>query len=127
MGPSGEPKAGKRPTVRGAINKSDLLERRGVEQLLGAGRKDKSGDFTPGAKLDPPQIKSVLDYVEARLDEQIGDVETIFNDWSRAVGSSSVGARGITELAEIAGICGSAGYGPTRVSFDSSVVRGLED
>jgi len=68
----------------------------------------------------------VLDYVEVRLDEQIGDVETIFNDWSRAVGSSSVGARGITELAEIAGICGSAGYGPTRVSFDSSVVRGLE-
>ena len=126
IGLSGEANAGKRLTVLRAIDKYDRLERRGVEQLLGAGRKDESGDFTPGAKLDPPQIKSVLDYVEARLDEQIGDVETIFNDWSRAVGSSSVGARGITELAEIAGICGSAGYGPTRVSFDSSVVRGLE-
>jgi len=84
IGLSGEANAGKRLTVLRAIDKYDRLERRGVEQLLGAGRKDESGDFTPGAKLDPPQIKSVLDYVEARLDEQIGDVETIFNDWSRA-------------------------------------------
>src|SRR5258707_4069485 len=74
IGVSGEANEGKRLTVLRAIDKYDRLERRGVEQLLGAGRKDESGDFTPGAKLDPPQIKSVLHDVEEPLGTQVGEV-----------------------------------------------------
>src|SRR5947209_9771020 len=55
IGLGGEANAGKLLKVLRAIDKYDRLERRGVEQLLGAGRKDECGDFTPGAELDPPQ------------------------------------------------------------------------
>jgi len=126
IGLGGEANAGKRLTVLRAIDKYDRLERRGVERLLGSGRKDESGDFTPGAKLDPLQVKSVLDYVEVQRDDSVGDIEAAFDEWSRAVGSSSIGAKGVAELAEIAAVCRSAGYGPMRITFDSSVVRGLE-
>ena len=122
----GEGNAGKRLTVLRAIDKYDRLGRQGVEQLLGRGRKDESGDFTPGAGLNPEQIKAVLDYVELDLAKPTSDLEGLFDDWQRAVGSSSIGIKGVTELADMAALCRSAGYGPTRISFDSSVVRGLE-
>ena len=121
-----EANAGKRLTVLRAIDKYDRLGRQGVEQLLGRGRKDESGDFTPGAGLDAQQVAAVLDYVELQLAEEIGDLEGVFDDWQRVVGSSSIGITGVTELSEMAALCRSAGYGPARISFDSSVVRGLE-
>jgi histidyl-tRNA synthetase len=126
IGLGGEASAGKRLTVLRAIDKYDRLGRQGVEQLLGRGRKDESGDFTPGAGLDPQQITIVLDYVQFQLAEEVGDLEGVFDDWRRVVHSSSVGNEGISELTQIAALCHSAGYGPTRISFDSSVVRGLE-
>jgi histidyl-tRNA synthetase len=121
----GEANAGKRLMVLRAIDKYDRLGREGVEQLLGRGRKDESGDFTPGAGLNPHQITAVLNYVEFQMAEEI-DLEGVFDDWQRVVGPSSVGIKGITELAEMSALCRFAGYGSTRISFDSSVVRGLE-
>jgi histidyl-tRNA synthetase len=126
IGLGGDASAGKRLTVLRAIDKYDRLERHGVEHLLGKGRKDESGDFTPGAGLDPKQIASVLDYVEFQLAEEMGDLEGVLDDWRRIAGSSRIGDEGITELAGMAALCRSAGYGPKRISFDSSVVRGLE-
>ena len=49
IGIGGEENAGKRLTVLRAIDKLDRLGEDGVELLLGAGRKDESGDFTKGA------------------------------------------------------------------------------
>ena len=43
-----------------AIDKLDRLGRDGVRMLLGAGRKDESGDFTKGAGLTTTQIEAVL-------------------------------------------------------------------
>jgi histidyl-tRNA synthetase len=43
----------KRLTVLRAIDKSDRLGMKGVQLLLGEGRKDDSGDFTKGAGLTP--------------------------------------------------------------------------
>ena len=51
IGLGGEANAGKRLTVLRAIDKLDRLGAEGVRQLLGAGRKDESGDFTKGAGL----------------------------------------------------------------------------
>lgn len=51
IGLGGEENAGRRLTVLRAIDKLDRLGIEGVRQLLGEGRKDESGDFTPGAGL----------------------------------------------------------------------------
>jgi len=56
LGLSGEENAARRLTVLRAIDKLDRLGWEGVGQLLGEGRKDESGDFTKGAKLDENQI-----------------------------------------------------------------------
>ena len=63
IGLGGEENAGKRLTVLRAIDKLDRLGAEGVRLLLGAGRKDESGDFTKGAGLDDDQIERVLDFI----------------------------------------------------------------
>jgi len=109
-----------------AIDKYDRLGRQGVEALLGAGRKDESGDFTKGAGLDSRQIEKVLSYIAVQIAEDRGDRESMFEDWSREVGNSITGNEGIKELIQIADLVRAANYGPKRIDIDSSVVRGLE-
>ena len=60
IGLGGEANAGRRLTVMRAIDKLDRLGVEGVRLLLGAGRKDESGDFTKGAGLDESQIEAIL-------------------------------------------------------------------
>ena len=126
IGLGGESSAGSRLTVLRAIDKYDRLGRAGVEALLGEGRKDESGDFTKGAGLDAQQIRQVLDYIEFQLAEELGDLEGVLDDWRRTMGSSLAGNEGIEELAQIARLVRSLSFGPDRIVFDSSVVRGLE-
>ena len=52
IGLGGAENAGRRLTVLRAIDKFDRLGAEGVGALLGAGRKDESGDFTKGAELE---------------------------------------------------------------------------
>jgi histidyl-tRNA synthetase len=126
IGLSGEANAGKRLTVLRAIDKYDRLGRAGVALLLGEGRKDDSGDFTRGAGLDAKQSQSVLSYIETPLADRGGDVEAALDNWGKATGLSSTGKEGIAELKQIGALVRTANYGADRVSFDSSVVRGLE-
>src|SRR3954447_3253182 len=86
-------------TVLRAIDKLDRLGKEGVAQLLGAGRKDESGDFTKGAGLPEAAIKAVLDFL-------------------------SEGWRS-DDLIEIQFMVEKLGYSE-RVKIDPSVVRGLE-
>src|SRR6202008_3243924 len=60
IGIGGEENARKRLTVLRAIDKLDRLGTEGVGLLLGPGRKDESGDFTPGAGLTEDQAHRVL-------------------------------------------------------------------
>src|ERR1700710_425917 len=60
IGLGGEENAGKRLTVLRAIDKRDRLGVSGVQQLLGPGRKDESGDFTKGANLNEEQIDKII-------------------------------------------------------------------
>src|ERR1041384_4434137 len=64
IGIGGEENAGKRLTVLRAIDKYDRLGEDGVRLLLGAGRKDESGDFTKGAGLEQTQADQVLAVIE---------------------------------------------------------------
>lgn len=62
IGLGGDENAGRRLTVLRAIDKLDRLGNSGLQQLLGKGRKDESGDFTKGAGLDADQIKIIAGY-----------------------------------------------------------------
>ena len=65
-----------------AIDKLDRVGTEGVKLLLGKGRKDKSGDFTEGAKLEEKQIAKILEFLNAigfdQL-ERIGCAIILFN------------------------------------------------
>src|SRR6266567_3619638 len=96
IGLGGEENAGKRLTVLRAIDKLDRLGLDGVRQLLGAGRKDESGDFTRGAGLDKNQIDRVL----ASTCPETGTNDEIIT--KLGLGKSfGVGYEGVGELAAI--------------------------
>ncbi|MES1989673.1 MAG: histidine--tRNA ligase [Pseudomonadota bacterium] len=112
-------------TVLRSIDKFDKLGRRGVELLLGDGRKDESGDFTKGAGLKSEQIAVVLDYVESGLAQEGASRACVLEGWRKVVGASSIGNEGIDELAEMDALFTAAGYGTDRIEFNSWIVRGL--
>jgi len=60
IGLAGDSNAGRRLTVLRAIDKFDRIGEGGVRALLGKGRKDESGDFTPGAQLPESHIEVIV-------------------------------------------------------------------
>jgi histidyl-tRNA synthetase len=101
-------------TVMRAIDKLDRLGISGVQQLLGDGRKDESGDFTKGAGLKPDDIALVVGAIEpgAPIDARLRD--------------SKIGQEGRDELDAISQLVTASGYGRDQIVIDPSVVRGLE-
>jgi histidyl-tRNA synthetase len=101
-------------TVMRAIDKLDRLGIGGVQQLLGEGRKDESGDFTKGAGLKPDDIALVVGAIEqgAEIDARLRD--------------SKIGQEGRDELDAISKLVTASGYGSDRIVIDPTVVRGLE-
>jgi histidyl-tRNA synthetase len=116
IGLAGDENAGRRLTVLRAIDKLDKFGPEGVALLLGAGRKDESGDFTPGAGLNEEQISVVLNCTADPF-----AAVTQNGRWS-----SDLFSAGIGELNQMAELFLAAGYGSDRVRIDPSVVRGLE-
>jgi len=104
-----------------AIDKLDRLGTEGVAALLGAGRKDESGDFAEGAHLKPEEVARVLRYVRA---EDAGN--PLFARLSELIEGNARGTEGVAELRAMEALFTAAGYGPDRIRIDSSVVRGLE-
>jgi histidyl-tRNA synthetase len=130
IGLGGEENAGRRLTVLRAIDKRDRLGDQGVEQLLGEGRKDESGDVTAGAGLVADQIKPIMWLVGvADFTTLIGgkSVDT-FSYWIKdsPFKINTLFQQGISELQQIGELVGSSGYDEDRVRIDMSVVRGLE-
>jgi histidyl-tRNA synthetase len=94
----------------------------GVAALLGAGRKDESGDFTKGAGLSSEQTQRVLAFVAP----DAADEDAYLRQIGTLIGSSAIGAEGLGELEQIVKLLAACGYGPDRVMFDTGVVRGLD-
>jgi len=65
-GLSGDDKEHERGIVLRAIDKLDRLGEDGVRELLGAGRKDESGDFTKGAGLSEAQAGTIMGFAGAQ-------------------------------------------------------------
>ncbi|MCU0816965.1 MAG: ATP phosphoribosyltransferase regulatory subunit, partial [Cypionkella sp.] len=89
--------------------------------LLGAGRKDESGDFTKGAGLSDDQATVVMGFTTAKRDTGSETVARL----RELVGPSAIGAEGVDELEQIAALLEAQGYGPDRIVIDPGVVRGL--
>jgi histidyl-tRNA synthetase len=114
IGLGGAENAGRRLTVLRAIDKLDRLGLDGVADLLGAGRKDESGDFTKGAGLDAHQSRQVFYGIRSGLAGTVDGPGAVTRD------------EGIRELSDIEQLVRAAGYGVDRIQIDQSVVRGLE-
>jgi histidyl-tRNA synthetase len=154
IGLGGEENAERRLTILRAIDKFDRLGGDGVQALLGKGRKDESGDFTPGAGLSDEQIGQVM-YMFAPPPSSTDDSHELTDDelvdsqfWSVGVGgdikrlpvnnkaiirrsrnrfpTNSKYQEGLDELEGIAELARAARYGSRRILIDPSVVRGLE-
>ena len=110
-----------RATVLRAIDKLDRLGPEGVRALLGAGRRDESGDETPGAGLSDDQAAVVMAFVGARRETGAATLGALRD----LVGGSSAGAEGVAELQTMAEILDRLGLGADRVVIDPGVVRGL--
>jgi histidyl-tRNA synthetase len=86
-------------TALRALDKLDRLGWEGVNQLLGDGRKDKSGDFTKGANLSSSSIKAIENELKKKSPEteDLQEIIKLFKD-----------------------------YNFDNFEFDPSIIRGLE-
>ena len=116
----------RRGIVLRAIDKIDRLGVDGVRALLGAGRRDESGDFTRGAELSSDAIKTVISFINEPPRDSTND--GLFKWWNRVAPQQAydgVGANGIRELSKIFDILAASNY-LGRIQLDSGIVRGLD-
>lgn len=114
--------AEKKLGVLRAMDKLDRLGEAGVAALLGEGRKDESGDYTEGAKLDDASIERVMGFMRATADTNAATCDAL----SDLIGSSEAGAKGVETLAAMASQLSALGLDEARAKIDLSVIRGLE-
>lgn len=115
----------RRLRVLRAIDKADRLGRDNVALLLGKGRRDESGDFTPGAELTLEQTELVLDFVMPS--GFAGSPEKYLErDALMRLRSTDAGRSALDRLAQIASVLRSLGVTGEQFRFDTAVVRGLE-
>jgi histidyl-tRNA synthetase len=151
IGLDGAENAARRLNVLRAIDKLDKFGPEGVRLLLGAGRKDESGDFTKGVELTDAQINSLeLFYMGHGTAGELGKNATddaaaddavivdengnsfypnnpsILDAYLVMAGEGHPAYDGFKELKIISDLVRAAGYGTRRIKIDVSVVRGLE-
>jgi histidyl-tRNA synthetase len=122
IGISGSENADKRLKVMRSIDKLDRLGIAGVNQLLGPGRTDESGDRTEGAGLNEAAIVTIQELLldsSKSNDELIASIDLRLRD-------SKIGQEGKTELEQIWSLAKEAGYGEDQIKINPTVVRGLE-
>jgi histidyl-tRNA synthetase len=116
--------AGQQLGVLRAIDKLDRFGIEGVRLLLGAGRKDESGDFTKGAMLSEAAIQPVLDFVGAGLGAASRDA--VLNRLADVLAHTAEGQAGVEDLGRIQTALVALGVDEDAAVFDPGIVRGLE-
>ncbi len=114
--------AARRLTVLRAMDKFDKFGFEGVALLLGKGRRDESGDFTPGANLPPDAISKITGFLSASEGDRNGAIARVMP----TIEGNERATTGLDELRQMSDMVRAAGYGPNQIAFDTSVVRGLE-
>jgi histidyl-tRNA synthetase len=141
--------AERRLIVLRAMDKLDKFGPLGVQQLLGVGRKDESGDFTKGANLSVTANNAVIasitlvsPFVFKKPDRLVRIHKFFTRGWRKAftvkkyreylceiLGVQELPAKieeGLQELESVRKIVRDAGYTVEQIRIDPSVVRGLE-
>jgi histidyl-tRNA synthetase len=140
IGLTGEENASRRLTVMRALDKYDRLGIDGVGALLMQGRRDESGDFTPGANLGKTEALSLIGLLNTSqftegangafqgVDPSIASHEnrTRISLARKVAKSNERMSEGISEIESLIAIAEGAEYYSDRILFDPSVVRGLE-
>lgn len=126
----------RKTSILRAIDKLDRLGPQGVFQLLTAGRKDESGDFTKGADLSSAQADNVMRFLGFSSDAVRGyEPDKLLGvsggdgriaELRKHVHFGNTGTAGLDELATIEEIVRTAGYGQSRIAVDQTIVRGLD-
>ena len=146
----GDENYSKRLVVLRALDKVDRFGIDGLVYLLGKGRKDESGDFTPGADLEKDQIDLVTKYASWQSQKLVqlldgsgayrrvilgADGKTRFEkpdnrhnleNFKLIFGENEKLSEGVDELLKMALLFESAGYDSDRLVIDPTIVRGLE-
>ena len=112
-------------SIMRSIDKLDRLGLSGVEQLLGNGRKDESGDFTKGTGLEKSKINQIISFLEIGIDSKKLSRNECLNKLSNQFESNSIFTEALEELSQITKIIDAAGYDENKIIIDPSVVRGL--
>jgi len=99
-------------TVIRAMDKLDKIGEEGVQQLLGEGRKDESGDYTEGAKLAAQDIALTLKILTATREG---------NQWQARLAAALGSSQALGELENICRLAGS-----DKVIISTATVRGLD-
>jgi histidyl-tRNA synthetase len=138
-----------RMIVLRALDKIDRLGTDGLVALLGVGRRDESGDFTPGANLGANQINRIAAYASWNSHSVIyqgnsisyktvtknafggpdfknPDNLKILDDFLQLFGTHELVQQGVAELTAMAKIFSSSGYDSDRILINPTIVRGLE-
>ena len=136
LGYGSEAHSSRRLAVLRAIDKLDRLGVEAVKQLLDAGRKDESGDFTKGASLSREANDAIIQLVSGSLKIRGGDA-TFFvgspndpnaeriSELRKLFPAASLFQNGLNELSEMTRLIFNARFSD-RICVDPSVVRGLE-
>ena len=122
VGIAGEEQSAKRLKVLRSIDKLDRLGIAGVNDLLGKGRKDESGDFTEGAGLSAAAIVTIQELLldtSKPNDELIASIDLRLRD-------SKIGQEGREEVERIWNLAKAADYDGETIRINPTIVRGLE-
>ncbi|TJZ93988.1 histidine--tRNA ligase [Paracoccus gahaiensis] len=103
------------------IDKFDKVGRDGVLALLTTGRRDESGAQIEGVGLSEAQAAPVLAFLTSKGADNAATLDNL----RAAVGVSQMGAEGVDELSQMAGLLSAMGVAEDRAVIDPSVVRGL--
>jgi histidyl-tRNA synthetase len=127
VGLSGQENARRRLMVLRALDKLDKFSENDVLLLLTSGRKDESGDFTPGASLSNDTAERLLSAVTHTRQYFVpsGDLDGAKRT-NEAIEDNPTYNTGFNELTQIETIVRAAGYSPDQIRIDPAVVRGLE-
>ena len=125
-GLAGDELAARRLIVLRALDKLDKFTEHEVLLLLTQGRKDQSGDFTPGAGLADVQAERLLSTVNKTSHYFVSDNMEGAQKLEADVECNPTYNAGFSELTDIQKLVRVAGYASDRIRIDSTVVRGLE-
>ena len=128
--PKGDATRNTRLAILRALDKLDKFPWPEVALLLGKGRKDESGDFTPGAGLGAAQVEKLArifsGYAIGGSTEAGSDTAAELDRWRALLQDSQIGLEGVGELEQLGAFARAAGYDNNRIAIMPAVVRGLE-